>query len=109
MRESALVHPPGGFGGRAWEAYRLSTLENQLYLERAERVLRARNYSKSTAKAYLFWIGRFLRQFSRTSLAELGEPEVNEFLTQLAVKENVAASTQNQADAPCCFSSKTAG
>jgi integron integrase len=97
MRESASVHPPEGFGGRAWEGLSLVHPRNQLYLERAGRVLRARNYSKSTAKAYLFWIARFLRQFSRTNPAELGGPEVNEFLTQLAVKENVAASTQNQA------------
>ena len=29
--------------------------------------------------------------------AEMGESEINQFLTHLAVAENVAASTQNQA------------
>lgn len=66
-------------------------------LERAERVLRARHYKPKTIKAYLFWIKRFIRVQSQDDLAQVHEREVNEFLTNLAVKENVAASTQNQA------------
>ena len=89
--------PSDGSSGREWAGLSIVPPGSQPYLERAARVLRARNYSKSTAKAYLFWIGRFLREHSRANLADLGEAEVNEFLTHLAVKENVAASTQNQA------------
>lgn len=97
MRESASVQANGSFGGRAWKGLSVVHPKNQLYLERAARVLRARNYSKSTAKAYLFWIRRFLEHFSRFNVPDLGEPEVNQFLTELAVKQNVAPSTQNQA------------
>lgn len=66
-------------------------------LERARRVLRAWHYKPKTIKAYLFWIERFMRFQSPRDLDLIREREVNEFLTNLAVKENVAASTQNQA------------
>jgi site-specific recombinase XerD len=66
-------------------------------LERARRVLKARHYKPKTIKAYLFWIERFIKFLSPRELDLIREREVNEFLTNLAVKENVAASTQNQA------------
>ncbi|MGH2811398.1 MAG: integron integrase [Actinomycetota bacterium] len=66
-------------------------------LERARRVLKARHYKPKTIKAYLFWIKRFIKFVSQRELDLIREREVNEFLTNLAVKENVAASTQNQA------------
>lgn len=66
-------------------------------LERARRTLRARNYRPRTVKAYLYWIDRFLTFHASADLIDLREPEVNAFLTQLAVGEDVAASTQNQA------------
>lgn len=99
MKQTASVHShsSAGLNGPAWEGLSVVHPRTQLYLERSGRLLRARNYSRSTAKAYLFWIGRFLEQLGRVNPSELGEAEVNEFLTQLAVKDNVAASTQNQA------------
>ena len=66
-------------------------------VERARRVLRARNYGARTVKAYLYWIDRFLTYHASADPLELREAEVNAFLTQLAVGQDVAASTQNQA------------
>ncbi|MCA1830049.1 MAG: phage integrase N-terminal SAM-like domain-containing protein, partial [Actinobacteria bacterium] len=60
-------------------------------------VLRARHYSPRTVKAYTYWIGRYLRHFHGVHPRALAEPNVNEFLTRLAVDEDVAAATQNQA------------
>ena len=65
--------------------------------------LRSRHYSRRTEEAYLHWIRRFLAFHGGTHPSELAESDVNRFLTHLAVSENVAASTQNQALAAVLF------
>jgi hypothetical protein len=70
---------------------------------RVVEVLRARHYSRRTEEAYLHWMRRFLLFHRGRHPRELGEGEVNRFLTHLAVRENVAASTQNQALASLLF------
>jgi integron integrase len=67
------------------------------WLKRSERVLRSTHYQPRTIKAYLHWIKRFLRFHHGTDPLSLGEDRVNAFLTYLAVREDVSASTQNQA------------
>lgn len=66
-------------------------------IERAERVLKTRHYSPKTIKAYRYWIQRYLRFHCESNPLRLREQEINTFLTHLAVKEDVAVSTQNQA------------
>jgi integron integrase len=66
-------------------------------LDRVRDAIRARHYSIRTEEAYVAWVRRFIVFHSKRHPAEMGEAEVNEFLTHLAVKQNVAASTQNQA------------
>ncbi len=65
--------------------------------DRAVQGLRTRHYSRRTEEAYLHWIRRFLVFHNGTHPRELAERDVNRFLTHLAVGQNVAASTQNQA------------
>lgn len=60
-------------------------------------VLRVRHYSRRTEEAYVQWVRRYIDFHDRRHPRELAEDEVNRFLTHLAVKEHVAASTQNQA------------
>jgi integron integrase len=60
-------------------------------------VLRVRHYSRRTEDAYVYWIRRYIEFHDRCHPRELHEGDVNRFLTRLAVKEHVAASTQNQA------------
>ncbi len=56
-----------------------------------------RHYSKKTLKAYSLWAEK-LRYFTKNKLPQLLSPiDVKEFLTFLAVKKKVAASSQNQA------------
>ncbi len=43
------------------------------------------------------WVKRFIFFHNVRHPAEMAEPEINAFLTHLAVKEKVSASTQNQA------------
>ena len=59
--------------------------------------LRARHYSRRTEQAYSLWVRRFIRFHRLRHPAEMGEAEINAFLTHLAVAENVSASTQTQA------------
>lgn len=55
------------------------------------------NYSVRTERAYAGWIRRFVLANDKRHPRELGAHEVEKFLTDLAVRGNVAASTQNQA------------
>ena len=59
--------------------------------------LRSRHYSRRTAQSYGHWVKRFIFFHHVRHPAEMAEPEINAFLTHLAVKEKVSASTQNQA------------
>ncbi len=64
-------------------------------LHRLRDALRARHYSPRTEQSYRHWVKRFI--FFVRHPAGMAEPEINTFLTHLAVREKVSASTQNQA------------
>ncbi|MEA3275596.1 MAG: integron integrase, partial [Pseudomonadota bacterium] len=66
-------------------------------LAKARDTLRVRHYSIRTELAYLGWIRRYILFHHKRHPNDMGEPEVEAFLNHLAVKANVAASTQNQA------------
>jgi integron integrase len=59
--------------------------------------IRRRNYSRRTEQSYWYWIRWFIRHNGLRHPAELGEAEVEAFLSWLATERNVAAATQNQA------------
>ncbi len=66
-------------------------------LDQVRDVLRRKHYAIRTEQAYLAWIKRFILFHHKRHPQEMGVPEIEAFLTHLAVQENVAASTQNQA------------
>ena len=66
-------------------------------LDQVRDTLRLKHYSYRTEQAYVGWITRYVLFHHKRHPAEMGAPEVEAFLTHLAVRENVAASTQNQA------------
>jgi integron integrase len=66
-------------------------------LDRVRDALRLKHYSYRTEQAYIGWITRYILFHNRRHPKDLGAPAVEAFLTYLAVNENVAASTQNQA------------
>jgi integron integrase len=66
-------------------------------LDQVRQAIRARHYSKRTEKTYVEWTKRFIFFHCRRHPLEMGEPEINQFLTGLAVNKKVSASTQNQA------------
>ncbi|MDH5408131.1 MAG: integron integrase [Gammaproteobacteria bacterium] len=66
-------------------------------MDQVRNVLRVHHYSIRTEEVYLQWIRRFIFFHNKRHPKDMGKPEVTEFLTHLAVKKNVSASTQNQA------------
>jgi integron integrase len=66
-------------------------------LDRVKTEIKTRHYSRRTEQAYAGWIKRFIIFHNKRHPLEMGEKEINEFLTHLAVQGNVSASTQNLA------------
>ncbi len=66
-------------------------------LDQVRDAIRLKHYSHRTEEAYLNWIKRYILFHDKRHPKDMGAAEVEAFLTHLAVKENVAASTQNQA------------
>jgi integron integrase len=65
--------------------------------------MRELRYSPRTITAYVFWIRRYVLFHQRRHPRDLGRADVGRFLSYLAVEEDVAASTQNQALAALTF------
>jgi integron integrase len=66
-------------------------------LDQVRDAIRLKNYAFSTEKTYVDWIQRFIRFHNLRHPREMNSLEIEAFLTYLAVKQNVAPSTQNQA------------
>ena len=66
-------------------------------LDRVRWHLRLKHYAIRTEQVYIDWIRRYILFHSKRHPEEMGEKQIAEFLTYLAVEKHVAASTQNQA------------
>jgi integron integrase len=66
-------------------------------LDKVRHTLRTKHYSLRTEEAYLAWIKRFILFHNKQHPAQMNSPEIEAFLTDLAVTHHVAPSTQNQA------------
>ncbi len=71
--------------------------DNALLLGALITEIRQRNYSIRTEQVYELWVCRFVLFNSGRDPKQLGSTAVVSFLQYLAVRRNVAASTQNQA------------
>jgi integron integrase len=72
-------------------------------LDRARDRMRRLGMSRRTEEAYLEWMKRFILINRKRHPGQMGGFEVEAFLTKLAVQDQVAASTQNQALAALLF------
>ncbi|MCC8468958.1 integron integrase [Xanthomonas phaseoli] len=72
-------------------------------LDQVHDRLRARHYSLRTEQAYVSWIRRFILAGGKRHPAQMGQVEVEAFLTRLATDGRVSAGTQNQALAALLF------
>ena len=66
-------------------------------LDRVRDAIRTRHYSRRTEEAYVHWIRRYVVFHGKAHPSTLGASEISAFLTWLAVRQHVSASTQNQA------------
>jgi integron integrase len=69
--------------------------EKSPFLQQVINQIRVRHYSRRTEKTYLHWIKRYIFFHKKRHPKEMGEREVAQFLTDLAVRGSVASSTQN--------------
>ena len=72
-------------------------------IQRLRQVVRQRHYSLRTEKSYAGWGRRFLAFHRYPEPARLGAVEVRAYLTHLAMRQRVSASTQNQAFSALLF------
>jgi len=66
-------------------------------LDRVRGQMRVRHMKWATEKAYVGWIRRYILFHGKRHPAEMGAKEISAFLTHLATRRRVSASTQNQA------------
>jgi integron integrase len=66
-------------------------------LDQVRAKIRLKHYSIRTEKSYLDWIKRYILFNNKRHPRDMGGPEVEAFLSHLAMERNVTASTQNQA------------
>ncbi|MFW5810986.1 MAG: phage integrase N-terminal SAM-like domain-containing protein [Thermodesulfobacteriota bacterium] len=67
-------------------------------MDQVRQVLKYHHYAYSTEKTYCDWIVRFIRFHNcKRHPKEMGKTEIENFLSSLATREQVSASTQRQA------------
>jgi len=66
-------------------------------MDRYREELQVRHYARRTITTYSQWVKRFLRFHGMQHPREMGEQEINAFLSHLATVGRVSASTQNRA------------
>ncbi len=65
--------------------------------------IRFKHYSYQTEKSYLGWIKHYIFHHNKKHPIEMAKPEIEAFLTHLAVERKVSPSTQNQAFSAILF------
>lgn len=78
-------------------------MEGGKLLDRMRAALRARHYSIRTEDTYVQWVKRFILFHRKRHPSAMGAEEINAYLTDLAVRRAVSASTQSQALAAILF------
>jgi len=93
----SMPNPIGGDLASAMESGKSLQTNWATALEGLSNEIEVRHYSPKTLKSYSTWIFK-LRHFTRSKDPQALTPsDVKEFLTFLAVKQKVSASSQNQA------------
>lgn len=98
MPSKALAgrHPPG-------ESDTSSHPRPPRLLDQVRQAIRARHMSPQTKKAYTSWVRRFVLFHDKRHPRELGEAQVDQFLSWLVTARHVAPSTQSQAACALLF------
>jgi integron integrase len=72
-------------------------------LDQVREALRVRHYSYRTEQQYVAWIRRYIRHHGLRHPSQLGGPDIESFLSHLAIQRQVSAATQSQALAAVLF------
>lgn len=67
------------------------------FLNIVRKAIRSKYYSVKTEKTYLYWTVAFIRHFGNRHPNDMGEHEIREFLSHLALHNNVSPNTQKTA------------
>jgi integrase len=79
------------------EIVRRDMANSPKFLDHMSELLRIKHDALKAEEAYVYWIHRFILFHNKRHPRDMGASEIHTFLAHLAVKENVAASTQTQA------------
>lgn len=94
---AAAGKKPGNRFDEWWCLEKTRSPEWDAVIETLAAEIKTRHYSRKTLKAYAEWSRKF-QLFLRDKVpSDLSSVDAKEYLTHLAVKKGVAASTQNQA------------
>jgi integrase len=74
-----------------------SSFSKPKLLDQVRMVLRVKHFSIRTEQAYVNWIRRFIFFHKKRHPRDMGETEIREFISDLAVNGKVSASTQTVA------------
>ena len=69
---------------------------SQALPNQVRQAIRRKHYSHKTEEAYVGWIKRFVFFHHKRHPAEMAEQELGQYLSHLATRSHVSASTQNQ-------------
>jgi hypothetical protein len=72
-------------------------MNSTVAIGRLREVLRRQHKALSTEECYVFWLRRYMAALPTMPVGISSEAKLERFLTELASRHNVAASTQNQA------------
>lgn len=65
-------------------------------LDQVRDAIRLKHYAYRTEETYVQWIRRYILFHHKRHPKEMGNAEIEAFLTHLAIEGQVSASTQNQ-------------
>jgi site-specific recombinase XerD len=66
-------------------------------IDRVREVIRRQHKALSTEDCYVFWLRRYIKTLRRIPAGISSEKKLEHFLTDLASKRDISASSQNQA------------
>lgn len=78
-------------------------MEQPRLLDQVRARIRLKHYSIRTEESYVQWVKRFVLFHRKRHPREMGAGEVEGFLSDLAIRGKVSASTQNQAKSALLF------
>lgn len=71
--------------------------QSERLMDQVREVLRYHHYAYKTEQSYVRWILRYIRFHGKRHPRDMGRLEIEAFLSDLAIKQNVTAATQNLA------------